>query len=144
MKSVPVRSAAGVAGMAAILAPSAACSSSSSDAAGSGSGAEVKVGLVVPLTGSVSAGFAGFENAAQVRVDLANAASGSTDRTKLVVADDQSTPQGALAAAPSLVAQGVVAVEVAAPTDLDGAAQDYVGSPIPTSSAASWQLRLPM
>lgn len=139
MKSAHVRRSAGAVGIAAVLALAAACSSSASDAASSspspGSGAEVKIGLVVPLTGAISAGFAGFVNAAQARVDLANAAAGSTHQIKLIVADDQSTPQGALAAAQSLVAQGVAAVEVAAPTDFDGAAQAYVsGHSIPIIS----------
>lgn len=115
--------------MLAVIGVAAGCSSSGSvGGSTSGSGSTVKVGLILPLTGPISAGFTGSRDGAEARYKLANAASGGRHKFELVVGDDQSTSQGALAAAQSLIAQGVVAIQIADPADVDGAAQSYISS----------------
>jgi len=66
----------------------------------------ITVGLVTSLTGPASAAFLGTDAGAQARINLQNAQGGVNGRQiKLVVEDNQSTPQGEATAAQILVQQ---------------------------------------
>jgi branched-chain amino acid transport system substrate-binding protein len=81
------------------------------DAAANSSGAPIKIGLTLPVTGPLGGQLAEEETGAQTRIKQLNAGGGIHGRKlQLIAADDQYTPQGALTAVKSLVAQGVVGV----------------------------------
>jgi ABC-type branched-subunit amino acid transport system substrate-binding protein len=110
--------------LAVVLISLAACSST---AASKGDAKSViKIGYIAEVTGPESPGTNASVTAAQARVKATNAAGGvAGHRLDLIVTDDQSTPQGALAAAQSLVSQGVVGV-LSTGTVVEGAAQQYL------------------
>ncbi len=73
----------------------------------------VNVGLISELTGSLSAIGASCKNAAEMKVAQIDAkggidVGGTKYRLKLVIADSQSTPEGAIAAAQSLIKEDTV------------------------------------
>jgi len=115
----------------------AACGTASG--AGSGSdGSPVKIGVIAPKTGAIAGEFDVFLAGARARVAEANAAGGISGRqVQLVLADDQSTQQGALTAAQSLAAQGVVGV-LSGESLVDGPAEQYLAlHHIPLAASAS-------
>jgi len=70
------------------------------------SGTTVKIGFITSLSGPYAPGFEKAADAAKARVSVVNAAGGIDGRKlQLFVADDQSSPAGALAAAKQLVEQ---------------------------------------
>ncbi len=107
----------GVLSVTAMLVAVTACggsSGSTSSAAGSGSsaGGTVKVGLIVPLSGSLASQFAGVDKDFKARMEVENAKGGLNGRrVEVVVVDDAGTAQGNLTAAQKLVeSENVVAV----------------------------------
>lgn len=81
-----------------------ACGSSSTEGNGSGDGSTIKIGVLTDLTGASASGFATTEAGVKAAVGAIND-SGVLKGAKLsyVMADTQSTTQGALSAAQSLV-----------------------------------------
>jgi branched-chain amino acid transport system substrate-binding protein len=101
----------------------AACSSSKSSggtggdggatSGGAGGGKAIKVGVIMSKTGSAASGFTGVEGGVKARLELANESGGIGGRKlEYVIADDQSTAQGALSAATKLTTQDKVDVIV--------------------------------
>ena len=71
----------------------------------------VKIGFITDLTGVGASTYSDAQKGAEARVDALNAAGGVDGRKiDLVVADAQSSPAGFLAAAQSLVSQGVFSI----------------------------------
>jgi branched-chain amino acid transport system substrate-binding protein len=107
----------------------AACASSpggsSGGSTGAGSSGVIKIGLIDDVTGGNADNYTGAVQAAQARLDVVNA-HGGIDGKKLVlvVGDTTSTPQGDLAAAKSLVSQGVL--EVTETSLFNGASYQYL------------------
>jgi branched-chain amino acid transport system substrate-binding protein len=100
----------------------AACSSSSSSAGASSTGQRgtqtVTLGLQTALTGPLASSFGnGAVQAAQARIDLANATNEIPGvKLKLVTADENNSPQGALQATESLTqSKGAFAILAAGP-----------------------------
>ena len=124
----------------ACLLATAACSSSSG--AKSGGSSEINIGIIVPKTGALAGEFDQEIVGAQVRLKQLDASGGiNGHQVNLVVADDQSTPQGALTAAQSLVSTGVVAT-IGDTSNVGGAAEQYLAQKhiplaITTASPAS-------
>jgi branched-chain amino acid transport system substrate-binding protein len=121
------------------LAIVAGCSSSKSSPTSSGgsqsaaSGDAIKVGFIVPLTGSAASGYPQAQGAVNARIQLANDSGGINGRKiQLITADDQSTPQGALAAAKKLVQHDKVFAIVTVSPEFFGAAAytTSVGVPV--------------
>lgn len=78
---------------------------------GAATAAEIKVGIVVPLTGQLASEGQDLENAIKLAFDQANAESGTDgDTFTTVTADDACDPQQAVTAASKLVSERVVAV----------------------------------
>jgi len=81
------------------------------DDGGSGGGGQaagpIKLGVITSLSGPVSAGFVGVEEGIDARLQAYKAEGGDCADTEfeVVMGDDTSTPQGALAAAQKLVQQ---------------------------------------
>ncbi|WP_254190192.1 ABC transporter substrate-binding protein [Nocardia noduli] len=95
----------------AVMLAVAACGGGDSATGGSGGGGgPIKVGLLTTLSGPASAGFVGAEPGVNARLQAYKAEGGKcSDRQfELVTADDQSSPQGALAGAQKLVQQDKV------------------------------------
>ncbi|MBH0779778.1 ABC transporter substrate-binding protein [Nocardia bovistercoris] len=84
----------------------AACGGDNDSGAGS-AGGTVKVGLLTTLSGPASAGFVGAKPGVEARLQAYKAEGGKCSGLQfdLVTADDQSSPQGALAGAQKLVQQ---------------------------------------
>lgn len=99
-----------------------------SGAALAASTSPVKIGFIASETGVESAGESAAIAAAKARVDEANATGGiNGHKISLVVADDQSSPQGAVTAAQSLVSQGVAGILFQS-TAVEGPAEQYLSS----------------
>jgi ABC-type branched-subunit amino acid transport system substrate-binding protein len=115
----------------------AACGSASGSGSVSG-GSPVKIGMLTAETGPLAGQFAGEVAGARARVAEANAAGGISGRqVQLVLADDQSTQQGAFTAAQSLVSQGVAGV-LCGESFVDGPAEQYLAqNHIPLAASAS-------
>lgn len=118
MPSQRVRVLAAAAALAVALA---GCGTAPKPAADPGSGqvvapgAPIKIGVVTSVSGNSQAAYATAENGIKARLHLANTAGGiGGHRIEYVLADDASTPQGALAAVQKLVEQdqvfGVISV----------------------------------
>ncbi|HXA31161.1 MAG TPA: ABC transporter substrate-binding protein [Acidimicrobiales bacterium] len=107
------------------------------DPAGASSVSTIKIGILVPQTGSQAGAFNEDVLGAQARVAAVNAAGGIRGhKVQLVVADDQYTTQGSFTGAQSLVADGVVGV-IGAEGTIVGAAEQYLSQnhiPIATSA----------
>ena len=113
-----------------------ACSSSSNS--GSASDGPIVLGVIAPLTGQSAASFGGGQIAAQARIDLQNASGGVDGRKiKVIVADDQSTPTGALAAAQLLVQKDHVFGVLAISADTYGAARYLQQQKVPVVGPGS-------
>lgn len=106
----------------------AACGSGGSAGAGDTSG-PVKVGVLTSLSGAAGAHYAGTESGVKARFAAYKAAGGkcASRGFDVVMADDQSTPQGALTAAQRLVRQEQVYAVLPVSTYFFGAGQ-YVGT----------------
>lgn len=97
-----------------------------SSVSASAASSPIKIGVVEALTGFFSPGSSSAVTAATARVDLANAGGGvKGHKVQLIVADDQSTGQGALTAVQSLVSKGVIGIVTSDTADTDGAAETY-------------------
>lgn len=123
--------------MSAVVIGAAACSG---DSGGSGDSGPVKVGLLTSLSGPASAAFAGSESGLDARLEAYKAAGGKCSDLQfdVVTADDQSSPQGALAASQKLIQQDQVDVLTEVSAYFFGAAQ-YVttgAKDTPTMGAA--------
>lgn len=123
--------------MSAALIGAAACSGGDFDGSGS---SPVKIGLLTSLSGPASAAFAGSESGLKARLDAYASENRKCSGTQfdVVTADDQSSPQGALAASQKLIQQDQVAVLTEVSAYFFGAAQ-YVttgGKDTPTMGAA--------
>jgi branched-chain amino acid transport system substrate-binding protein len=88
--------------------------------------APIDIGFVLPETGAQAGSYDEVLTGAMVRVKLLNAGGGIHGRdVKILEGDDQSTPQGAMAAVQSLIARGVVGVSGDA-SNLAGAAEQFL------------------
>ncbi|MBH0775273.1 ABC transporter substrate-binding protein [Nocardia sp. NEAU-351] len=87
-----------------------ACGNDGDSGGGAGPGDTVKIGLLTTRSGSASAGFVGAEPGLDARLKAYQAEGGkcSDRKFEIVVADDQSSPQGALAGAQKLIQQDKV------------------------------------
>jgi branched-chain amino acid transport system substrate-binding protein len=105
----------------------------------SASSSPIIIGITVPETGPLAGQEAGTVTGAQVRIDQINAAGGINGRhLKLIEADDQTSPAGALTAVQGLVSKGAVGI-VDTDSMTTGAAQQYLdqqGIPLTENSAA--------
>jgi branched-chain amino acid transport system substrate-binding protein len=93
-------------GAAGVLLLAAAACGTGSDGGGASS---AKIGVLTSLSGSASAGFTGIEGGVKARLAAYKQEPGACKRDfEVVMADDTSTPQGALAATQKLVRQDKV------------------------------------
>jgi ABC-type branched-subunit amino acid transport system substrate-binding protein len=77
---------------------------------GASAGGTVKLGVLTPVSGGAAAGFTGTEEGVNARLEAYKAADGQCADTdfEIVMGDDTSSPQGALAAAQKMVLQDQV------------------------------------
>ncbi|WP_395109658.1 ABC transporter substrate-binding protein [Actinomadura sp. SCN-SB] len=124
-RSALVTTGAACAAMLAAL-PLAGCGANSG--AGSGGSSAIKIGIVTSLTGQASAGFTGVEEGAKARLSASKEEPGACTRDiQVVMADDTSTPQGALSATQKLVRQDKVFALLPVSSFFYGAGQ-YAGT----------------
>jgi branched-chain amino acid transport system substrate-binding protein len=115
------RVASAIAITAAVAITVAGCASgeSSGDTAAGGT---VKIGLITSLTGAVGSTYATALNGVKARAEAQNAAGGiNGTKVEYVVADDKSSPDGALAAAKDLVQNQDVAAVISVSSFISGA-----------------------
>ena len=103
---------AGVAAVVALTLAACGSSAASNDSSGgatSGSASPIKLGVLTSLTGGYASAFTTVEKGVKARIELANS-EGGVDGHKLsyVMADDASTPAGALSAVQKLIKQDKV------------------------------------
>lgn len=119
----------------------AACSKASNTSADAG--APINVGLMVPLTGSAAASFAGGATGVKARVEEQNAKGGvKGHKINLIQVDDHSTAAGALTAAQLLVQKDHVLGIIEVSNYTNGAArflqQNHVPIVGPGSDGPEW------
>ena len=111
-----------------------ACGSGGSSSGSDEAGGTVTVGVITPLTGAAAAGFGpSTESGVKARLEAQNA-EGGVNGTKIVykVADDKSTPDGALAAARDLVQNQKVSAVISVSPFISGAQPFLLQQGIPT------------
>ena len=113
----PVRRAAAVVAVAVVATLTASACSSTKGSSGPSAkptatakaGADIKLGVITSLTGSLSSGFTTVENGVKARLAVENAKGGVNGRKiKYVMADDTSTAAGTVAAVKKLIQQDKV------------------------------------
>jgi branched-chain amino acid transport system substrate-binding protein len=111
-----------------------ACGSGGSSSGSDEAGGTVTVGILTSLTGSAAAGFGpSVELGAKARFEAQNAAGGvNGTKIKWVVADDKSTPEGALAGAKDLVQNQKVSAVISMSSFISGAQPFLLQQKMPT------------
>jgi branched-chain amino acid transport system substrate-binding protein len=106
--------------------PIAGCGANSGGGAGGSSA--IKIGILTSLSGPASAGFTGVQDGAKARLAAYKEEPGACTRDmQIVMADDTSTPQGALSATQKLVRQDKVFALLPVSSFFYGAGQ-YAGT----------------